>query len=271
MLRIAVAVATLALMPAIALADDYGLAPAFSIAKVVRESRACWPAVSNNCITLKEGEEVIVGQGRQLSDLNPRRGNYCLRPAYASVPANVPCYFADLTAIEINGKAPPAVRMASDEERQMMARAGDNAACEAQRLAKEQHNPALMPVLPPTRPCVEASAPSRPAAGFTTNKLLEFCRSLVDWKRLACQTYVTATRDTYIFMAITNMKSDRRSEIAGICAPSNVVFMTDDLILWTEKLVAEWRVKMEGKMDPMGEMNAAAVILAAIRDRYPCK
>jgi hypothetical protein len=79
--------------------------PGYSVVRVVRDSRACWPAVSNNCITLTRGEEVVV-HGRvtaHVYNVNPRRGEYCLRPIRLS---DVQCYFAPLTAIETDDSAP---------------------------------------------------------------------------------------------------------------------------------------------------------------------
>lgn len=67
----------------------------YSIVEVAHESRACRPAFSNNCITLKKGERVVV-LAWQIDD-NPRRGLYCLRPLNMGE-----CYYADLTAIEID-------------------------------------------------------------------------------------------------------------------------------------------------------------------------
>jgi hypothetical protein len=93
-----------------------------------------------------------------------------------------------------------------------------------------------------------------------------------DWQRTACFTYVAATRDAYTFIAITSIKGpdEKQTKIAGICMPTNVKLPLDDLISWTDQLVQEWRAKMDGKLDPMGEMTAAAVILASIRTRWPC-
>jgi hypothetical protein len=73
-------------------------------------------------------------------------------------------------------------------------------------------------------------------------------------------------------MAITSIKGpdEKQTKIAGICMPTNVKLPLDDLISWTDQLVQEWRAKMDGKLDPMGEMTAAAVILASIRTRWPC-
>jgi hypothetical protein len=76
----------------------------YSIVEVVQESRACRPAFSNNCMTLKKGERVAV-LAWQITD-NPRRGLYCLRPVNMDQ-----CYYADLTAIEINGVPVPTVGM----------------------------------------------------------------------------------------------------------------------------------------------------------------
>jgi Rap1a immunity proteins len=117
-----------------------------------------------------------------------------------------------------------------------------------------------------------ANAASPDSVGLSTNKLLSMCKSGEDWQRTACFTYVAATRDAYTFMAITSIKGpeEKQTKIAGICMPTNVKLPLDDLISWTDQLVQEWRAKMDGKLDPMGEMTAAGVILASIRARWPC-
>jgi hypothetical protein len=81
----------------------------YSIVKVAHESRACRPAFSNNCITLTESEQVVV-LAWQIDD-NPRRGLYCLRPLNMGQ-----CYYADLTAIEIDGKPVPTIGMDQQPE-----------------------------------------------------------------------------------------------------------------------------------------------------------
>jgi hypothetical protein len=76
----------------------------YSIVEVANESRACRPAFSDNCITLAKGERVVV-IAWQIDD-KPRRGLYCLRPMNM-----IECYYADLTAIEINGVRVPTIGM----------------------------------------------------------------------------------------------------------------------------------------------------------------
>jgi tetratricopeptide (TPR) repeat protein len=76
----------------------------YSIVEVAHESRACRPAFSDNCITLKKGERVVV-LAWQIDD-KPRRGLYCLRPLNMGQ-----CYYADITAIEVNGVPVPTVGM----------------------------------------------------------------------------------------------------------------------------------------------------------------
>jgi peptidoglycan hydrolase-like protein with peptidoglycan-binding domain len=86
-----------------ALAEQFAEPPKqYSIVEVANESRACRPAFSNNCITLEKGERVVV-LAWQIDD-KPRRGLYCLRPMGMSE-----CYYADLTAIEINGVPVPTI------------------------------------------------------------------------------------------------------------------------------------------------------------------
>jgi hypothetical protein len=81
----------------------------YSIVKVANESRACRPAFSNNCIRLAKGEDVVV-LAWQIDD-KPRRGLYCLRPLNMSQ-----CYYADLTAIEVNGVPVPTISMDKQPE-----------------------------------------------------------------------------------------------------------------------------------------------------------
>jgi hypothetical protein len=78
----------------------------FSVVQIARDSRACWPAYSENCITLTKGEEVVVPPGMQIT-LNPRRGLYCLRPLRirrttsvhsSSSGSNEACSFTDDTS-----------------------------------------------------------------------------------------------------------------------------------------------------------------------------
>jgi hypothetical protein len=88
-----------------ALAEPFAEPPKqYSIVEVANESRACRPAFSNNCITLEKGERVVV-LAWQIDD-KPRRGQYCLRPL-----SMIECYYADLTAIEINGVPVPTIGM----------------------------------------------------------------------------------------------------------------------------------------------------------------
>jgi tetratricopeptide (TPR) repeat protein len=87
------------------LTEPFAAAPKqYSIVEVANESRACRPAFSNNCISLVKGERVVVLAWQ--IDNKPRRGLYCLRPMGMSE-----CYYADLTAIEINGAPVPTVGM----------------------------------------------------------------------------------------------------------------------------------------------------------------
>jgi hypothetical protein len=93
--------------------DDGDTAPEGAVVAVVENSTACWPAVSNNCIALTKGEEVLVHIGRQISSLNPRQGLICLAPVRLN---DSRCYFAPLTAIETNGKYGPILRMVNKPE-----------------------------------------------------------------------------------------------------------------------------------------------------------
>jgi hypothetical protein len=104
MTRFLLATAVLATTTA-ALAEPSAEPPKqYSIVAVAHDSRACRPAFSNNCITLKKGEHVVVLAWQ--IDGKPRRGLYCLRPLNMGQ-----CYFADLTAIEIDGKPVPTIGM----------------------------------------------------------------------------------------------------------------------------------------------------------------
>jgi hypothetical protein len=76
----------------------------YSIVEVAHDSKGCRPAYSDNCITLKKGERVVVEAWMITTKENPRRGQYCLRPL-----AMAECYWADLTAIEIDGKPMPVI------------------------------------------------------------------------------------------------------------------------------------------------------------------
>ena len=51
--------------------------------------------------------------------------------------------------------------------------------------------------------------------------------------------------------------------------PVNVTLTVDDLIVAIDKLVQEWRAMMRGRMDPMGEMNAAGVFSHASDRNIP--
>jgi hypothetical protein len=91
---------------------EHDTAPEGAVVEVVEESQACWPAVRGNCVTLRKGEQVIVHAGRQISS-NPRRGLICLRPVRLN---DSRCYFAPLTAIEIDGKPGPTIRTVESTE-----------------------------------------------------------------------------------------------------------------------------------------------------------
>lgn len=82
----------------------------YAIVQVANESRACRPAFSKNCITLTKGERVVV-LAWQIDD-SPRRGLYCLRPLNQQN-----CYYADLTAIEVNGVPVPTIGMDNPPEK----------------------------------------------------------------------------------------------------------------------------------------------------------
>jgi hypothetical protein len=75
----------------------------YSIVQVAQESRAC---LTNNssCIILAKGEKVVVLAW--MIDDKPRRGQYCLRPLNMDK-----CYWADLSAIEIDGVPVPTIGM----------------------------------------------------------------------------------------------------------------------------------------------------------------
>jgi hypothetical protein len=92
-------------------------APPYSVVKVVQESKACWPAYSEGCITLIAGEEVFVHIGRQIT-LKPRRGLICLRPVRTKM-TTAPCYFAPLTAIEADDKPVTVIRMDPEEKQRV--------------------------------------------------------------------------------------------------------------------------------------------------------
>jgi hypothetical protein len=77
MKRLLLAAAAVLTLTTVAYANDDGdTAPERAVVAVVQNSTACWPATSNNCISLTKGEEVIVHSGRQITQ-NPRRGLIC--------------------------------------------------------------------------------------------------------------------------------------------------------------------------------------------------
>ena len=80
------------------------------LCRLPTSSRACRPAFSKNCITLTKGERVVV-LAWQIDD-SPRRGLYCLRPLNQQN-----CYYADLTAIEVNGVPVPTIGMDNPPEK----------------------------------------------------------------------------------------------------------------------------------------------------------
>jgi hypothetical protein len=113
MKRLLLAAAAVLTLTTVAYANDDGdTAPERAVVAVVQNSTACWPATSNNCISLTKGEEVIVHSGRQITQ-NPRRGLICLRPVRLN---NSRCYFAPLTAIEIDGKPGAILRMVDESD-----------------------------------------------------------------------------------------------------------------------------------------------------------
>ena len=85
----------------------------YSIFEVVKDTPACWPAYSDNCFMLKQGERVVFGGGVQITERpdGRRQGLYCLRS-----PGMRRCGFADLTAIEVNGQRGPVLAMSSKKE-----------------------------------------------------------------------------------------------------------------------------------------------------------
>jgi hypothetical protein len=115
-------------------------------------------------------------------------------------------------------------------------------------------------------------APSRAeAVDLTANVLLSRCRSNDDANRLMCFSFVRGVIDGYTALAMTSLTAgSQQSSIAGICHPKSAAIAPRDAIEWTEQAVQEWRIKMNGKMDPMGEMPAGMVIIAGIRQKWPC-
>jgi hypothetical protein len=81
----------------------------YSIVEIAKSSYACRPAYSRNCILLPKGEKVVVIAWQ--IDENPRQGLYCLRPLHG-----MDCYYADLTAIEIDGVPVPTIGMMRPED-----------------------------------------------------------------------------------------------------------------------------------------------------------
>ena len=59
-------------------------------------------------------------------------------------------------------------------------------------------------------------------------------------------------------------------EIAGVCLPMRSGITTRDLVTSTEQLVERMEDQVDRKMDPMGDMSAAMVIIASMRGKYPC-
>jgi hypothetical protein len=101
------------LMPAKAAEHKEEPAVQYSIFEVVKDTPACWPAYSDNCAMLKKGERAVFGGGVQITEYpdGRRQGLYCLRSSSMRR-----CGFADLTAIEVNGKRGPVLGMSSKEE-----------------------------------------------------------------------------------------------------------------------------------------------------------
>jgi hypothetical protein len=85
----------------------------YSIFEVVKDTRACWPAVKGECTMLRKGEVVVFGEGYNITEWpdGHRSGLYCLRS-----PSMKHCGFADLMAIEVNGKRGPVLGISSREE-----------------------------------------------------------------------------------------------------------------------------------------------------------
>jgi hypothetical protein len=103
--------------------EFYGGPPAYSVVKIVRAMKGCWPITSTNCVTFNVGDEVTVGVGRMVNDYagqRPRYGHYCLRPINQTA-SNPPCWFTDITAIEEkpNGKPVPIVRTNEPEKKRV--------------------------------------------------------------------------------------------------------------------------------------------------------
>src|SRR5262245_39996088 len=85
----------------------------YSIFEVVKDTPACWRAFSADCVMLKRGERVVFGGGDQITVYSDgrRQGLCCLRS-----PSMRHCGFANLAAIEVNGKRGPVLGMSSKEE-----------------------------------------------------------------------------------------------------------------------------------------------------------
>ena len=263
--------------PQSALAKPFAEPPKqYSIVEVANESRACRPAFSDNCITLAKGERVVV-LAWQIDD-NPRRGLYCLRPM-----SMIECYYADLTAIEINGVPVPTIGM--DKPASVQRVQGPPSAVAPSQETPPQSSPPQQPapaqraedtVLPRQNP--SSGIASAQAGGgiaeniLTVNDLLRFCSGGPEsHELLACEMYLQGAREMVVINGIFGSfhralratgESPTSTIHPNVCAPQDA----------GEKIFFDTAIAALRESQDIGDMTPAALVVGNTwRKRWPCK
>jgi hypothetical protein len=101
---------------------------------------------------------------------------------------------------------------------------------------------------------------------LTAAKLLPMCNSNKLEEKLVCSIYAQATVQSLLVISLTDVDDTKdigKRGVGKICVPQSQVIVPNEVIRDAVKMLAD--------MPLVGQFPAAMVMLATIRNRFPCK